>query len=65
MLAIYDDQHGQHNSEDLAQHILIMDLKDTFDRIKNDHPDWWDSLTELYHGNEYGDTDDWVKYLYS
>ena len=64
MLAIYDDQHGQHNSEDLAQHILIMDLKDTFDGIKNDHPDWWDSLTKL-KGREYGDTDHFLKYLYS
>ena len=65
VLAIYDDQHGQHNCEDLAPHILIMDLKDTFERIKNENPDWWDSLTELNNGREYGDTDDWVKYLYS
>ena len=62
--AIYDDQHGQHCSVDLAPHILIMDLKDTFERIKNENPDWWDSLTESNYGREYGDTDDWVKDLY-
>ena len=56
---IYDYQHGLHNAEDLAHHILIIDLKDTFDRIKNDHRDWWDSLSL----GEYGDTDWWVKWL--
>ena len=56
---IYDYQHGLHNAEDLAHHILIMDLKDTFDRIKNDHRDWWDSLSL----GEYGDTDWWVKWV--
>ena len=49
---------------DLAPHILILDLKDTFERIKNENPDWWDSLTESNYGREYGDTDDWVKDLY-
>ena len=56
---IYDYQHDKHNCEDLAHHILIMDLKDTFDRIKNDHRDWWDSLSL----GEYGDTDWWVKWV--
>ena len=30
---LYDYQHDMHNDEDLAHYILIMDLKDTFDRI--------------------------------
>ena len=36
---IYDYQHGLHQSEDLAQKVFIMDLKDAFDRIKIDHRD--------------------------
>ena len=36
---IYDYQHGLHQSEDLAQRVFIMDLKDAFDRIKIDHRD--------------------------
>ena len=30
---LYDYQHDMHNDEDLAHYILIMDFKDTFDRI--------------------------------